>query len=181
MDIRRRSNVSGFSERSSVPGVGHGKDEDTLALMARADFRRREQSAFNRETKSSKVSPYALEATRGEHAADVLDEDEPRTGLDDDAPCVGPQVALVFFGAALAREAVRLARDAANDAIHEATPWAAVEGSDIRPHRRRSQETLLHRLDQVSDGEGFPLHAQDCASMRDCQLDSEIESAAACA
>jgi hypothetical protein len=33
-----------------VTGVGHAEDEKPLALMARADFCRREQSALNRKT-----------------------------------------------------------------------------------------------------------------------------------
>lgn len=40
------------------------------------------------------------------------------------------------------------------------------------------KETFSHRRDQVRDGEGFPLHHADDASSRDCQLDSEIETAA---
>lgn len=73
---------------------------------------------------------------------------------------------------------MRLARDAANDAIHEATPWAAVEGGDIAPQSCLTHETLLHRRDQLRAGEGFPLHEHDAASARHCQLDSEIEAAA---
>jgi hypothetical protein len=74
---------------------------------------------------------------------------------------------------------VRLARDAANEAIHEAAPWAAVEGSGIAPHSGISQETLAHRCHQVRDGERFPLHHNDRSSAWQCQLDSEIEPATA--
>ncbi|CDX55913.1 hypothetical protein MPL3365_210135 [Mesorhizobium plurifarium] len=63
-------------------GVGHAEDEYPLALMARANFRRREQSDLNRKTKLAKVSPNPfgssdLVSPRREHAGDVLDEDEP--------------------------------------------------------------------------------------------------------
>jgi hypothetical protein len=52
--------------------------------MARADFRRREQSDLNRETKLAKVSPNPLGSSdfvspRREHPADILDEHEPRS------------------------------------------------------------------------------------------------------
>lgn len=149
--------------------------------MARADFRRREQSDLNRETKLAKVSPNPFGSSdfvipRREHAADILDEDEPASGLDDDAPCGRPEVALVETAALAPSKAVRLARDAANEAIHEAAPWPAVEGSGIAPHRALSHETLLHLCDQVRDGEGFPLHHADCSSVFDCQFDSEIEA-----
>jgi hypothetical protein len=73
---------------------------------------------------------------------------------------------------------MRLAWDAANDAIHKAAPWAAVEGSGIRPDRRRSQETLFHRRDQMSDGEGFPLHHSDGASAWNGELDGKVEASA---
>jgi len=73
---------------------------------------------------------------------------------------------------------VRLARDAANDAIHEAAPWPAVEGSHITPDRRRSQETRFHRCDQMADREGFPLHHKDAASVRKGELDGKVEPAA---
>jgi|GEM_PF-3604228 len=58
--------------------------------MARADFCRREQSSLSLETKLVKVSEYALRASdfvrpRREHAANVLDDDEPCARLDDDA------------------------------------------------------------------------------------------------
>lgn len=74
-----------------------------------------------------------------------------------------------------------LARNSANEAIHKATPWAAVEGSDIRPHRSRSQPALLHRVNQDRAGEGFPLDQHDRASAWICQLDTEIKPASACA
>ena len=131
-------------------GVGHSEDKDTLALMARANFRRREQSDLNLETKLAKVSPYPLGSSdfvspRRKHAADVLDKHPPDARLDDDAPRVGPQVALVELPLLASSEAMRLARDAANEAVHASTPASAVECSGIAPHRCRSHETLFHR------------------------------------
>ena len=99
--------------------------------------------------------------------------------MGDDPAGGAPQVALVVLSELSAGEAMRLARDPPNDAIHEATPRAAVEGSGIAPHRSRSQETRSHRRDQVRDGEGFPLHEHDRASASNCQLDAEIKSTSA--
>lgn len=129
---------------SATCGVGHAEDEEPLPLMACADFRRCEQSALNLKAQSVKVSPDAFSASRREHASDVLDEDEPRARLDDDAPRVRPEIALVFFPEPLAGKAVRLARDAANDAVHASTPLAAVEGSGIAPNRRWSHKARFH-------------------------------------
>ncbi len=135
---------------SCATGVGHCEDEDTFALMARADFCRREQSSLNLETKLVKVSEYSLRASdfvspRREHAADVFDDDEPDAGLDDDAASRGPEVSGVVAALLSTGEAVRLARNATNEAVNSATPCAAVEGSGIRPHRSRMKETLFHR------------------------------------
>jgi hypothetical protein len=151
--------------------------------MARADFCRREQSALNRKTQLAKVSPYPLGSSDfispcREHPFDVLDEDEPGARLDDDAPGIGPEIARIVLPALPASEAMRLARDAANEPIHEAAPRLAVEGSGIAPHRSRSDVSRFHRCHQLRDREGFPLHHADASSARNCQLDSEIESAA---
>ena len=164
-------------------GVSHSEDEDSLALVARADFRRSEQSALNREAQLAKVSPYPLGSSdfiipRREHSADVFDEDEPRARRCDDASGVRPEVASVELSALSAGKAVWLARDAANEAIHKAAPRSAVEGSGIAPHSGLSHETLFHRCHQVRDGEGFPLHHNDAASAGNCQLDSKVETAA---
>nr|WP_244520025.1 hypothetical protein [Sinorhizobium glycinis] len=91
-----------------------------------------------------KVSPDTFRTARRQHPTDVLDEDEPGARLDDDAAGVGPKVTLVFFPEALSGKAVRLARDAANEAVHCATPCAAVEGSGIAPNRCWSQEARFH-------------------------------------
>jgi hypothetical protein len=91
---------------------------------------------------------------------------------------MAPQVALVLGSPALAGEAMRLARDAANEAIHNSTPRAAVEGSHIAPHRRWSHEARFHRLYQCCDAPCFPLHQHDAASAWNCQLDAEIKSSA---
>ena len=151
--------------------------------MARADFRHAEQSDLNRVTKSLKVSPDPfrpgdLPFRGGQHAGDIFDKDEPGARLDDDAPCVGPQVAFVVGPFALSREGMGLARDAANDAVHRATPWAAIEGSGIGPQRRISHEARFNRRDQVRASECFPLHVTDRASASKRQFDAEIEPAA---
>ncbi|UFW96194.1 hypothetical protein RlegTA1_09120 [Rhizobium ruizarguesonis] len=146
---RRLAKVSGFSDRSSVPGVGHTEDEDSFTLMARADFCRREQSSLHLEAKLPKVSVNPFRSSDfvsacGKHPGDVFNEDEPCAGSDDDATGVRPEVALVVLPLLAAGEAMRLARDAANEAVHCATPCAAVEGSGIAPYRRWSHEARFH-------------------------------------
>lgn len=117
-------------------------------------------------------------AARAEHAPDIFDEDPPGPGLDDGSAGWGPEVAFILGAKLVSGFGVGLARDAAKEAIHEATPWLAAEGSGICPHRRRSQESLPHRLHQNSAGIGFPLHHADRSSAWNCQLDGEIEASA---
>jgi len=146
--------------------------------MRRANLRRAEEASLNLAAQAEKVSSDPLRAPLGEHAPHVLDEDEERAALDEQAPGRSPQVSRVIAAETLSGEAVRLARDAANDAVHEATEASAREGSHIRVDSCRSQETLLNRFDQTAGGEGFPLHHSDCASAWDCQLDAEVEPSA---
>jgi hypothetical protein len=98
--------------------------------------------------------------------------------LADDPPCIRPEIAFILLAALPAGEGMRLARDAANEAIHEATPRSAVEGSGIAPHRSLREVSRFHRCHQLRDGETFPLHQADRASAWNCQLDSEIEATA---
>jgi hypothetical protein len=78
----------------------------------------------------------------------------------------------------LAGEAERLARVAANDAIHDATPRLAVEGSQVRPDRRRSHGFVFHARCQDRGGECFAFNVADDASRSaKGKLNSEVESA----
>lgn len=177
----------GSAARSGLPAprvapaleraVGHREDEQALALLREAALRRREQSDLTRPTKALQLSDHDVGA-EGEVAADVLQEHGPGPGLDEDAPDVGPQVAGVGGGEAAAGEAERLAGVARNEEVHASAPRAAAEGSGIAPHRARSQEARLHRLDQDCGGEGLPLHHADRASAWTRQLDGEVQSPA---
>jgi hypothetical protein len=60
---------------------------------------------------------------------DVLEENESWLYLADDAGDVGPEVPRVVRAESLAGHGEGLAGVAANEAIHDATPRSAVEGS----------------------------------------------------
>jgi len=118
---------------SRTAGVGQGEDEDPCPLMTGADFRRADEYDLTSERHCGQVSSHARRACNlafrpDKHAGDVFDPDEPRARFIDDAPHVGPEVALVVCTLALSGGAVGLARDAANDAIHKAAPRSASEG-----------------------------------------------------
>jgi cytochrome c1 len=163
---------------TAASGVGHPEDEEAFSFVRRTNFRRAEEAALNRKAHALKVSVDAFGATAGEHPADVLDEDPPCARLDDDPARGAPEISFVFLAETLPGNAMGLTRDSANDAVHASTKASAREGSHIRVDRRWSQETLFHRFDQVSRGEGFPLHQTDCSSTWNCQLDAEVEAGA---
>jgi hypothetical protein len=77
----------------------------------------------------------------------------------------------------LAGDTEGLTRVAANDAIHDATPGSAVEGSEIAPKRRVIQRSLFHARNQLRGCVGFVFNVADCASICARQVDAEIESA----
>jgi hypothetical protein len=155
----------------------HAEDEQPLPPVRRADFLRRKQSRRNSVAEGGEVGANSIEA-ESEVSGDVLEEHEARFNLAKDASDRGPKVPRIVSPTALAGVAERLARVAANDAIHDSAPRSAVEGVDIRPHRTLIHDTRSHRFDQVADGERFPLHHAHAASVSDCQLEPEVEPAA---
>jgi hypothetical protein len=145
--------------------------------MRRASFRRAEEASRNLTTQAEKVSPDTLGTALREHATDVLNEDEPSAGLDEDPSCRTPKVSRIVSTKAFTGEAVGLARDAANDAIHSAAKASAWDGSHIAPDRSWSHDALAHLRHQASDGEGLPLHTHDRLSTWNRQSDGAIEAA----
>lgn len=178
MPVVDRSAIAKSGPASEARGVGHAEDEEALALLAKADFRRAEEAARNRAAHAEKVSSYPLRAAFGEHPADVFDPDEPGAGLGEDTASRSPQIALVVAPEALSGEAVGLAGNTPDDAIHAATEASAREGSHITVDRRLNHDTVSHLRDQISDGECFPLHTHDWARSWDCQLKGPVEPAA---
>lgn len=99
------------------------------------------------------------------HHPDKLIDEEPVIGRAEPAP----------------GDAVRLAGIAGSDEMNAAAPRAAVEGSKVRPDRRRMKPPALHRRDQSGSGAGFPLHVSDRAMSGFDKVDADVEPADACA
>ena len=64
----------------------------------------------------------------------------------------------IFLAKSLTRHGKRLARVAATDAIHESTPRAAVEGSNVVPDRRETHPRDFHPRHERGRGDCFPLN-----------------------
>ena len=86
-----------------------GEDEEPLAPMRRADFRRREEACRKPVAQADQVSG-DLGKAEAEMMGDVLEEDEGRLDLADDARDMRPEVARVGRAEPPAGDRERLAR-----------------------------------------------------------------------
>ena len=160
-----RSSSVRFPPLERVPeqarGVGQlvtladGEDEQPLALVRRADLRRREE-ACRKAVAHADQSAGDFGEAEAEMMGDVLEEDEGRLDLADDAGDVRPEMTRVVRAPPLARDGEWLARIARSDDVHRAAPRAAVEGSNVVPDNSLIQGRVFHPRHESGCGEGFP-------------------------
>jgi hypothetical protein len=81
--------------------VGVGQNEQPVAQVRPADFRRRDDARSNPEAQALKVSDDIVEA-EGQMAGDVLEEGPARPDFTEDACNIGPEVAGVVRALAVA-------------------------------------------------------------------------------
>ena len=74
---------------SATVTVGHPNDEQPLAKMRRANFRRAEQSRRNAETQSFEVGGHSVESVN-KVPVDILEEHEPRLRFLNNSAHIGP-------------------------------------------------------------------------------------------
>ena len=161
-----------------VVALADGKDEEPLALVGRADFRRREE-ACRKAVAHADQSCGDFGEAEAEMMGDILEEDEGRFDLADDAGDMRPEVARVVGAPAFARDGERLARIARSDDVHRAAPWAAVEGGNVVPERRAIQGRVFHPRHEDGRGVGVPLDVTHSAISGACEVQPEVESASA--
>lgn len=176
---QRRINSVRFPPLERVPeqarGVGQvialavGEDEEPLAPVGRADFRRREE-ARRKAVAHADQSSGDVGEPEAEMMGDVLEEDEGRFGLSDDPSDMRPEVARIVRAPALARDGERLARIARSDDIHRAAPRAAVKGGNVVPDRRSIQGRVFHPRHEDGRGVGVPLDMTQSAISGECEV-----------
>ena len=154
------------------------KDEEPLALVGRADFRRCEE-ACRKAVAHSDQSCGDFGEAEAQMMGDILEEDEGRLDLGDDTGDMRPEVARVVRAPALARDRERLARIARSDDIHRAAPRAAVEGSNVVPDNSLIQGRVFHPRHESGCGEGFPFDMAHSTISGDGDCESEVESSGA--
>ena len=179
-----RSSSVRFPPLDRVPeqarGVGqrvalaNGEDEEPLALVGRADFRRREE-ACRKPVAHADQSTGDFGEAEAEMMGDIFEEHEGRLALADDPGDMRPEVARVVRAPALARDRERLARIACSDDVHRATPRAAVEGGNIVPDNSPIQGRVFHPRHEDGRGEGIPLDVTHSTISGDGDSEPEIE------
>ncbi len=92
---------------------------------------------------------------------DVFEKYPLRLAFGDNPGDVRPKVPGIVRPTAPAGDAERLARIARREAIHDATPWPAVEGGNVVPDRSLIQGLLFHPRHEDGRGEGVPLDVTD--------------------
>ncbi|CUH39310.1 hypothetical protein JSE7799_02034 [Jannaschia seosinensis] len=184
----KRSSSVRFPPLDRVPeqarGVGQlvpladGKDEEPLALVGRADFRRREE-ACRKAVAHADQSCGDFGEAEAEMMGDILEEDERRLDLVDDAGDMRPEVARVVRAPALARDRKRLARIARSDDVHRAAPRAAVKGGNVVPDNSLIQGRVFHPRHESGCGVGFPFDMAHSTISWDGDGEPEVEPARA--
>jgi hypothetical protein len=157
-----------------VVALAVGEDEEPLALVGRADLRRREE-ACRKAVAHADQSCGDFGEAEAEMMGDILEEHEGRLDLADDAGDMWPEVARVVRTPALARDGERLARIARSDDVHRAAPRAAVEGGNIVPDNSLIQGRVFHPRHESGRGEGFPLDMAHSSISGDGDGEPEVE------
>ena len=183
-----RSSSVRFPPLDRVPeqarGVGqlvpftNGKDEQPFALVGRADFRRREEACRKLVAHADQSAGDFGEA-EAEMMGDILEEDEGRFDLADDAGDMRPEVSRIVRTPALARNREWLARIARSDDVHRAAPWAAVERGNVVPDNSLIQGRVFHPRHESGCGVGFPFDMAHSTISGDGDGEAEVEPASA--
>jgi hypothetical protein len=155
--------------------VAVGHDEEPFSEVGRPDFCRAEYARFNAVTHSPKILAYALES-EVEVVGHVLEEAKNWRHLSDDPGDMWPEMPWILCSLSFSGDRERLARVAANNAIHDSTPRAAVEGLDIVPTRSRIQGLVRHPRHESGRGVSFPFDEAHGAGSGFGEPDSEFES-----
>jgi hypothetical protein len=161
------------SFQSRALAVGH--DEDSLSLVARADFSRAEYSPRCIVTIFIQIAEYRGESQRNV-SFDVFKEDSTWSNSSNCSAQKRPEVSWVIGSSSFTGGTERLARVAARDDVHQSVKLFCRERFNVRPDRCLIQFSRFHLCDQVRNGEGFDLHISDCSATRENSSESEINA-----
>lgn len=152
-----------------------GQNEQSLPPHRVAGFGRAEYSDRNAAAQSLQSRDCDGKLSVGVPRHVLAEESISPAGVEDVDGAI-KQPAVVEFSAALSGNAVALARVARSDDIHASTPSCAVEGSSVRPDRRRMKPPRFHRRDQACGCSCFPLHVTDAAHSLSAMVVGELQA-----
>ena len=153
-----------------------GQDEHPFAEVSGTDSGRTEHVPFRIEPERGQVSENVSESGRKE-PWDVLQEHAAGPHVANGAGHVRPEPSDIILGESLAGDADGLTRESRNDAIHDATPRAAVEGCEIVPDRRAIHGLVFHPRHENGRGESVPLNETHGSVIGHGEADSKLKSA----
>ena len=161
-----------------VVPLADAEDEEPLALVGRADFRRREE-ACRKAVAHADQSAGDFGEAEAEMMGDILEEHEGRLDLTDDAGDMRPEMAWILAAEPSACDRKWLARIARSNDIHRAAPRAAVEGSNVVPDNSLIQGRVFHPRHESGCGEGFPFDMAHSTISGDGDGEPEVETTSA--
>lgn len=153
-----------------------GQNEHTITLVGGTDCRRRNSFPFRIEPEFGQSSQESPESIPGKKPSDVFHDCKRGFHFANDAKEFVDQVALVLLPSLLSCEAIRLARYAAKNDVHESTKRGAVELFEIAENRRAVQGLRFHPCQERGLGEGFPLNVTH-NSGAECSGNADVEPA----
>jgi hypothetical protein len=154
--------------------VGH--DEDPLALVRCAAFRRAEYAPRRSVTHSCQVFD-DVGQPQADMSFDVFKEADPGSEKSNTICNPWPEVPRVLLSFTLPGCTEWLAGISPSEDVHAVTKCSPREGLKIRPDRCRVHESRFHFADQIRNCEGFDLTKSDCAQIWDCSLKSKLNAA----
>lgn len=158
--------------------LSDGEDEQPLAFVRRTDFRRRKESC-RKAVAHADQSAGDFGKAEAQMMGDILEEDEGRLDLGDDAGDMRPEVARVVRTPPFACDRERLARIARSDDVHRAAPRAAVKGGNVVPDRSAIQGRVVHPRHESGRGVGFPFDMAHSSISGNGNCEPEVEPACA--
>ena len=144
--------------------------------MGRADFRRREE-ACRKAVAHADQSCGNFRESEAQMMGDILEENEGRLNLADDAGDMRPEVARILAAEPSACDGERLARIARSDDVHRAAPRAAIEGSNVIPDNSLIQGRVFHPRHESGCGKGFPFDMAHSTISGEGKVQPEIKPA----
>lgn len=138
--------------------MGEGQYVDPFPELRGASIGRREHAPLRIEPHLGQVSENCSKPSSNKEARHVLQEDESRSHVANDAGDVRPDPPLVVEAPSLARRAPRLAGEAGGDHPDTTEQRGVQVGEVSAPDRSRCQGLVLHPRQEDGRRVGFPLN-----------------------